>query len=179
MNKDNVDDRLRSFHKPEMDSEKKENIENYLKLKKLSRSPASIAMRFWAYIIDISILIGSGLIFDHIFTDNSIVDIHTSSALLPTYLMIVGNLYFAVLHTFWHGYTIGKRIVGIRVANMDKTKLKFFWMLLRSIILEIPFLMIISAYIASKREDIRGIHDLAVSTYVTNNTPEEDGLKNE
>ncbi|WP_416150072.1 RDD family protein [Salipaludibacillus sp. HK11] len=87
--------------------------------------------------------------------------------------------YAVFLPLFWNGYTIGKRIVGIRIANVSGEKLTMGTMVIREILVRnllyyIAFgiLTFVSIYLISTRNDKRSIHDLLSGTYVTSNLPE-------
>lgn len=92
---------------------------------------------------------------------------------------IVRPLYTLLLPVFWYGYTLGKRIVGIRIARMDGEKVGIGTMLLRDIVGGIAYVvtlgigLIVSAFMVGLREDKRSIHDLIAGTYVTHNPPNQ------
>ncbi|MDG5788033.1 RDD family protein [Evansella sp. AB-P1] len=110
------------------------------------------------------------------------------SPILPTPLAIIlfftlSCMYFIVLPLAWDGYTVGKRVAGIRVAHLDGRELTIKELFLRQVIGGIIYigtagiLTLVSGYMVLKRDDKRSIHDKISSTFVTNNSPEEDGLK--
>lgn len=91
-----------------------------------------------------------------------------------------GNLlYTLIVPVLWYGYTVGKKILGIRIAKMDGSKLGFGTMLLRVLVgglvygLTLGIAMIVSAFMVGIREDKRAIHDFIAGTYVTYDPPEE------
>ncbi|MEI4769950.1 RDD family protein [Psychrobacillus sp. FJAT-51614] len=92
----------------------------------------------------------------------------------------LGNLlYSLVVPVMWTGYTVGKRILGIRIVKLDGTKLGFGTMLMRVIVAGFVYVvtlgigLIVSAFMVGLREDKRAIHDFIAGTYVTSNPPEE------
>jgi uncharacterized RDD family membrane protein YckC len=82
-------------------------------------------------------------------------------------------LYFLILPIVWFGYTIGKRIVGIRIVKVNGEKLGFGTMLMRVIVagliygITLGIAAIVSAFMVGLRNDKRSIHDLIAGTYVT------------
>jgi uncharacterized RDD family membrane protein YckC len=58
------------------------------------------------------------------------------------------------------GFTVGKRVLGIRVARVDGRPVGFGWALVRTILL----LAVIPALITDR--DLRGLHDRAANTIV-------------
>ncbi|KAB7705971.1 RDD family protein [Bacillus aerolatus] len=90
----------------------------------------------------------------------------------------IGNLLYAlVVPVVWAGYTIGKRILGIRIAKVNGEKLGFGAMLMRTIVAGLVYVLtlgigvIVSAFMAGLREDKRSIHDFIAGTYVTHEKP--------
>ena len=58
------------------------------------------------------------------------------------------------------GFTVGKRIVGTRVARLDGKPIGFFWALVRTLLL----LTVIAPLVTDG--DLRGLHDRAANTVV-------------
>ena len=58
------------------------------------------------------------------------------------------------------GFTVGKRVLGIRVARMDGRPVGFLWALVRTVLL----LAVVPALITDR--DLRGLHDRAANTIV-------------
>ncbi|MFJ8065483.1 RDD family protein [Psychrobacillus sp. NPDC096426] len=91
-----------------------------------------------------------------------------------------GNIiYTIIVPVVWTGYTVGKRILGIRIVKLDGSKLGYGTMLLRVLVgglvygLTLGIALIVSAFMVGLREDKRGIHDFIAGTYVTYDLPEE------
>ncbi|USG67664.1 RDD family protein [Brevibacillus ruminantium] len=87
---------------------------------------------------------------------------------------LIYTLYHVLVPIFWNGYTIGKKIMGIRIVNLDHSDVRFGTMLLRVVIglhlaifLTFGIAAIVSAIMVGVREDKRAIHDLIAGTYVT------------
>ncbi|MCM3700565.1 RDD family protein [Paenibacillus macerans] len=86
---------------------------------------------------------------------------------------ILSFLYSLLLPVFWGGYTIGKRICGIKIRKVsDHSSPGLGTMLLRNIVagliygLTFGICTIISAFMVGLREDKRSIHDFIAGTEV-------------
>ncbi|MDF2684056.1 MAG: hypothetical protein K0R47_5246 [Brevibacillus sp.] len=91
---------------------------------------------------------------------------------------LVSILYSLLLPVFWYGYTVGKRIMGIRIVRLDGEAVGIGTMLLRAVVgiwliytVTLGIGAIISAIMVGVREDKRAIHDLVAGTYVTSDPP--------
>ncbi|MBT2618934.1 MULTISPECIES: RDD family protein [unclassified Bacillus (in: firmicutes)] len=86
-------------------------------------------------------------------------------------------LYMVIVPILWYGYTVGKRIMGIRIVRMDDKKLGIGTMLLRYLVAALVYAItlgigfIVSAFMVGIRKDHRSIHDFIAGTYVTSNEP--------
>jgi uncharacterized RDD family membrane protein YckC len=130
--------------------------------------PAGFWKRVLASLLD-AVIIGLPLaIISYFITGHWNGDIFTS---------LLNSLYFVIVPVIWSGYTIGKRIVGIRIVKVNGEKLGFGAMLLRSVVASIIYVITLGiAFIASVimvavREDKRAIHDFIAGTYVTTEKP--------
>lgn len=91
------------------------------------------------------------------------------------------NLVYAlVVPVVWNGYTVGKRMMQIRIAKVNGDKLGFGTMFMRTIVSGLVYVLtlgigiIVSAFMVGMREDKRAIHDFIAGTYVTRNMPDAD-----
>ncbi|MFE4811397.1 RDD family protein [Peribacillus simplex] len=86
-------------------------------------------------------------------------------------------LYMLLVPILWYGYTVGKRIMGIRIVRVDGKKLGIGTMLLRNLVAALVYAItlgigfIVSAFMVGIRKDHRAIHDFIAGTYVTSNKP--------
>ncbi|GAA0337525.1 RDD family protein [Bacillus carboniphilus] len=93
-------------------------------------------------------------------------------------ISILEALYYLLLPVFWHGYTVGKRMIGIRIARTDGEKVGLGTMLLRNLVASLVYVItfgigiIVSAFMVGIREDKRSIHDFIAGTYVTHDKPD-------
>lgn len=131
-------------------------------------NPAGFWIRLGANLLD-ALLIGVPLsVISYLITGNLEGDLFTNT---------VSFLYFLIVPVFWQGYTVGKRIVGIRIAKVNGEKLGIGAMLLRTLVASIIYIItlgigiIVSAFMVALRKDKRSIHDLIAGTYVTHEKP--------
>ncbi|PCD06668.1 hypothetical protein CMV16_16175 [Peribacillus simplex] len=86
-------------------------------------------------------------------------------------------LYIVIVPILWYGYTVGKRIMGIRIVRMDGKKLGIGTMLMRYLVAALVYAItlgigfIVSAFMVGIRKDHRSIHDFIAGTYVSSNEP--------
>lgn len=138
----------------------------------VENNPAGFWIRFGALLLDGIILTilfyPVTFIFSSMGVGDTIIDITSR---------MLNLIYAIVLPLLWSGYVIGKRIVGIRIVNMDGSDVGFLTMVLRVFVSGIIYLatlgigVIVSAFMIGLREDKRAIHDLVAGTYVTYNRP--------
>jgi uncharacterized RDD family membrane protein YckC len=126
--------------------------------------PAGFWKRVLASLLD-SVIISIPLaILSYFITGNWEGDIFTS---------LLNVLYFLIVPVLWSGYTVGKKIVGIRIVKVNGEKLGFGAMLLRTVVASVIYVItlgiafIVSAIMVAVREDKRAIHDFLAGTYVT------------
>lgn len=95
-----------------------------------------------------------------------------------SFIDILNTLYFLLLPIIWHGYTVGKKALGIRIVRIDDEKLGFGTMFMREIVAGLIYVLtfgigfIASVVMVIAREDKRAIHDFVAGTYVTHDEPE-------
>jgi len=126
---------------------------------------AGFWIRFGAGLLDgiivgIPILIISLILFD-------------GEAARDNFTNIISILYSLLVPVFWKGYTIGKRICGIRITKVsDGSPPTIGTMLLRNIVAGLVYAitlgigLIVSAFMVGLREDKRAIHDFIAGTEV-------------
>ena len=90
---------------------------------------------------------------------------------------LVSFLYYLLVPVVWYGYTVGKKLLGIRIVKVDGTKVGIGTMLMRMLIAAIVYgitlgiAVIASAFMVGFRKDKRSVHDLIAGTYVTFDKP--------
>lgn len=134
-------------------------------------NPAGFWVRVLASILD-ALIIGLpiGLII-YLLTGNM------ENENLPSLLV---SIYSMLLPIIWQGYTVGKRIMKVRIVKVDGSKLGIGAMLMRVFVAGLIYAvtlgigLIVSAFMVGLRQDKRGLHDLIAGTYVTYNAPGEE-----
>jgi uncharacterized RDD family membrane protein YckC len=92
---------------------------------------------------------------------------------------ILGIIYTVAVPILWSGYTIGKRIAGVRIVKINGKKLGIGAMLLRVLVagivygLTLGIALIVSLFMVVFRKDKRSLHDMMAGTYVTYVKPDE------
>jgi uncharacterized RDD family membrane protein YckC len=114
------------------------------------RSVAGVGRRLGALVIDWLACLGI-----------SVAIFHTSrSSQFATYALFGAQVWLLTALT---GYTLGKRLLGIRVARVDGKPVGFGMGLLRTVLL----LLVVPPLVLDK--DLRGLHDRAARTIVIRN----------
>jgi len=134
--------------------------------------PAGFWVRFGASLIDGIVIFFATLLFSFIFNFPLDGDSWQSG--------LLEFLYALSLPVLWYGYTVGKKVCGIRIARVDGEKLHIGNMLLRIVVAGLIYALtlgigfIVSVVMVVVREDKRAIHDFVAGTYVTYSPPERN-----
>lgn len=132
------------------------------------RNPAGFWIRLVAAFLDnllvyLPLTVVVGLLFGNPYEDN------VSSLILSA----LSLLYALLLPVIWNGYTVGKRILGIRIAKVSGEKLGLGAMFMRTVVgglvygITFGLAALISALMVGLRRDKRALHDFLAGTYVT------------
>ncbi|MBN8209634.1 RDD family protein [Bacillus sp. NTK071] len=90
---------------------------------------------------------------------------------------LIQFVYYFLLPILWYGYTVGKRVLGIRIVRMNGQPPGFLTMVLRIVVGTIVYVLtigigfLISIIMVATRADHRALHDLIAGTYVTKASP--------
>ena len=141
-------------------------------------NPAGFWVRLLANILD-SLVIGIPV--------GTIAYIATGSWENEDFSTPLSILYSILIPILWYGYTVGKRIMNVRIVKVDGSKLGIGAMLMRVIVAGLIYVVtlgiaaIFSVFMIGLRQDKRSLHDLIAGTYVTYNAPgdENDVVVNE
>ncbi|SDD69420.1 Uncharacterized membrane protein YckC, RDD family [Paenibacillus sp. UNCCL117] len=85
---------------------------------------------------------------------------------------VLSFLYSLLVPVFWRGFTLGKRVCGIRIAKLDGSPPGLGTMLLRNAVggivygLTMGLAVIISIVMIAARDDKRSLHDFIAGTEV-------------
>jgi uncharacterized RDD family membrane protein YckC len=132
------------------------------------QEPAGFWRRLGAVIIDAAVGAIIGLIIGPIFDDENL-----SRIAIWLYVMA----YYILVPYYWNGYTVGKRVAGVRIVRVDGGKLGFKNTLLRMPVTQILYtisfltLYLVTVFMIIFRKDKRAIHDFVAGTYVTTEKP--------
>ncbi|KYD28020.1 hypothetical protein EP10_002887 [Geobacillus icigianus] len=136
--------------------------------------PAGFWKRLLANLLD-AIVIGIPI---------SVIGYLITGSMETNWFTTLANLLYAlVVPAVWYGYTVGKRMIGIRIAKVNGGKVGLGTMFLRSFVDRLVYFvtfgmgLIISAMMVAAREDKRSIHDFIARMYVT--TEKNDGVTKE
>jgi uncharacterized RDD family membrane protein YckC len=132
------------------------------------QDPAGFWRRFGALLIDMVVGGIIGFLVGPIFEDETL-----SRITIWIYVMA----YYVLVPVYWDGYTIGKRIAGVRIVRFDGGKLGFKNTFLRMPVTQVLYtislltLYIVTIFMIVFRRDKRAIHDFVAGTYVTTQAP--------
>lgn len=90
---------------------------------------------------------------------------------------VIYFLYGLIVPVVWYGYTVGKRLAGIRIARTNGEKVSLWTMIKRNVIAGLVYgitfgiALIVSILMIAFRQDKRSLHDMIAGTYVTKNPP--------
>ena len=133
--------------------------------------PAGFWIRFGAQVLDGLLFLVVMLVLIYVFgIEQNIGELINSIGSL---------LYGIIVPVVWYGYTVGKRICGVRIVKLDGSKVGIGTMLIRTLVagfvyaITLGILYIVSAIMVGVRKDKRSIHDMLAGTYVTYGQPEE------
>lgn len=130
--------------------------------------PAGFWRRLGAVIIDAGVGAIIGFFIGPIFEDENL-----SRIAIWLYVMA----YYILVPYYWNGYTVGKRVTGVRIVRVDGGKLGFKNTILRMPVTQILYtislltLYIVTIIMIVLRKDKRAIHDFIAGTYVTTENP--------
>ena len=124
--------------------------------------PAGFWIRLAANIID-SLLVGIPL---------AIISLLLGLADDNIAINAISVMYGLLLPVVWSGYTVGKKIVGIKIKKVDGSDLGIWAMFMRVVVAGIVFGVtlgigvLVSAFMVGLRQDKRGLHDFMAGTQV-------------
>ncbi|RDE33683.1 RDD family protein [Parageobacillus thermoglucosidasius] len=132
------------------------------------RNPAGFWKRLAAYLLD-GLIVGVPIVLiGYVITNSWENNWFTSAANI---------VYSIVVPAVWSGYTVGKKLLGVRIAKVNGGKVGIGTMFLRSVVGGLVYVvtfgvaLVISAIMVAAREDKRSIHDFIAGTYVTTEKP--------
>ncbi|MFC7392153.1 RDD family protein [Scopulibacillus cellulosilyticus] len=126
-----------------------------------TRNPAGFWRRVIAFILDMVIIFVLAVIINSIFKKHG-----------NLYSDIMAVIYLIFLPILWNGYTIGKRLLGIRMERLAGKRPSIITMILRYIgfaiyVATFGIALIISIIMIIFRYDKRSLHDIIAGTHVS------------
>ncbi len=125
---------------------------------------AGFWIRLWAALLDVIIVGLPFALISYILMGNFDENMFTN---------LISFLYSLLLPVVWGGYTVGKRVAGVRIRKVsDHSSPGIGTMLLRNVVagfvygITFGIAIIVSAFMVGLREDKRSIHDLIAGTEV-------------
>jgi uncharacterized RDD family membrane protein YckC len=125
------------------------------------------AAGFWIRLVSIII---DGLILIPLYLFCMLIGV--SDMTTEIFVNSINFLYYLIIPVIWSGFTVGKRIVGIKIVRTDGNKLGIFTTLKRYILASLVYVVtlgiafVISAFMLGLRKDKRSLHDLIAGTQV-------------
>lgn len=130
--------------------------------------------RMFAWLIDffavgfLTALVSSGLMFFALISP----DLAMALIVLATFLLQVG--YTIVLEWFWRGQTLGKRLLGLRVMDVQGLKLQSSQIVVRNLLRFVdmlPVFYLVGGFFAAVTRYSQRLGDLAANTIVVRKVP--------
>jgi uncharacterized RDD family membrane protein YckC len=132
--------------------------------------PAGFWIRLLANILDAIIISLPITIISYLLTSSWNENVYTN---------VINIAYALVIPVLWYGYTVGKKIAGIRIAKVNGEKIGFGTMALRVIVAALVYVItigigvIVSILMVIFRKDKRSLHDFIAGTFVTYEKPDQ------
>lgn len=135
--------------------------------------PAKLWQRFFARILD-GLIVGVPIVFILSFTVgyDFVID-PRANFIFNIFMILIVTAYMIVLPVIWHGWTIGKRLMGIRVTHVDGTDVSWLVMAKRELFILVIYsvtfglFLLLAGVMVITRRDKRALHDLMAKTKVS------------
>lgn len=135
--------------------------------------PAKLWQRFFARIID-GLIVGVPIVFILSFTSGYefVID-PGANFIFNIFMILIVTAYMIVLPVIWYGWTIGKRLMGIRITQSDGSDVAWQTMLKRELFILVVYsvtfglFLLLSGVMMITRKDKRALHDLMAKTKVS------------
>lgn len=157
------------FEDPAISNSKLRFMRGVICINTLKDSPVGITERALTLIMDLVITFGFSFLINILFDSRILI------------IAVIFSYFYAIfLPLLWNGYTVGKRIVGIRISHLKGKKLTFDTMIIRGFLGPVLYnitagiLTVVSIYLVVTRENKRSIHALLAQTYITSNPLENE-----
>lgn len=141
--------------------------------------PVGVVIRAIANILD-SFLISLPIVLVWLFVIGFDTDMFEKTTFVPD---LIYGFYGILIPIIWYGFTVGKKMMGIRIVKINGEVPGIGTMLMRNVVASFVYLItfgigyIVSAFMVGFREDKRSIHDFIAGTMVVGAV--ESTLENE
>lgn len=140
--------------------------------------PAKLWQRFFARIID-GLIIGVPIVFLLSFTIGyDFVIEPRANFIFNLFMLLIVTVYMISLPVIWYGWSIGKRLLGIRIMQVNGQDVTWKIMVKRELFILIVYILtfglflLLSGVMMVTRQDKRGLHDLMAGTKVADENAE-------
>ena len=135
--------------------------------------PAKLWQRFFARLID-GLIIGVPIVFLLSFTVGYDFVIESrANFIFNLFMLLIVTVYMIALPVIWYGWSIGKRLLGIRITHVNGQDVTWQMMLKRELFILVVYtltfglFLLLSGVMMITRKDKRALHDLMADTKVT------------
>lgn len=135
--------------------------------------PAKLWQRFFARLID-GLIIGVPIVFLLSFTVGyDFVIEPKANFIFNLFMLLIVTVYMIALPVIWYGWSIGKRLLGIRITHVNGQDVTWQMMLKRELFILVVYtltfglFLLLSGVMMITRKDKRALHDLMADTKVT------------
>ena len=140
--------------------------------------PAKLWQRFFARIID-GLIIGVPIVFLLSFTVGyDFVIEPRANFIFNLFMLLIVTVYMISLPVNWYGWSIGKRLLGIRGTQVNGQDVPWEIMIKRELFILVVYILtfglflLLSGVMMITRKDKRALHDLMASTKVIDENAE-------
>ena len=135
--------------------------------------PAKLWQRIFARMID-GLIIGVPIVFLLSFTVGyDFVIEPRANFIFNLFMLLIVTVYMIALPVIWYGWSIGKRLLGIRITHVNGQDVTWQMMLKRELFILVVYtltfglFLLLSGVMMITRKDKRALHDLMADTKVT------------
>lgn len=134
--------------------------------------PAKLWQRFFARIID-GLIIGVPIVFLLSFTIGYDFVIEPRvNFIFNLFMLLIVTVYMICLPVIWYGWSVGKRLLGIRITHVNGQDVTWKVMVKRELFILVVYILtfglflLLSGVMMITRKDKRALHDLMADTKV-------------
>ena len=134
--------------------------------------PAKLWQRFFARIID-GLIIGVPIVFLLSFTIGyDFVIEPRANFIFNLFMLLIVTVYMISLPVTWYGWSVGKRLLGIRITHVNGQDVTWKVMVKRELFILVVYILtfglflLLSGVMMITRKDKRALHDLMADTKV-------------